>query len=146
MPIERTTLVIPLASLDQLDEPFRKLRETKRLRLAGIPKYPWSGDVLLASYGPRGTGDIYVFAGILVDPELRSHELRFSEVRRFWHPVVVIYEKVGIRRQDLVGDAQSWGPSEHFYAAAGVAKFVAAEAETSLARGALEAFAPTLAG
>jgi hypothetical protein len=90
--------------------------------------------VLLSATGPQGSGDLYVFAGILHEPELADRELQFGWVERFWHPVVAVYEKAGIRRDDLIGDLQGWGPVSHRYLPVDIAKKVAEEAEQSLRR------------
>lgn len=132
MAVERTTLVISLGPLDGLDEVFRLLDKTKRYTVE--PAQPWSGDVLLAGYGPTGSGDLYVFVGVLLEPQLTDDVLHFSKVKRFWHPVVAIYRKACVHRADLIGDIQGWSPTEHFYAVAGVTPKVIAEAEASLRR------------
>ena len=132
---EPKTLVIHLGSLDDLDGSFRQLMVDKYLRLDTVPAQPWVGDVLLSATGPRGSGDLYVFAGILHGPALLHNELYFNSVERFWHSVVAVYGKAGIRRDDLIGDLQGWGPMGHHYLPLGVASKVAQEAEQSLRRG-----------
>jgi hypothetical protein len=125
-----------LGSLDDLDGCFRQLNRDKFLKLEILPAQPWAGDVLLSATGPQGSGDLYVFAGILHEPELADSELHFGWVERSWHPVVAVYGQANMRREDLIGDLQSWGPVGHHYLPVGVAKKVAEEAEQSLRRGA----------
>jgi hypothetical protein len=132
---EPKTLVIHLGSLDDLDDSFRQLRRDKFLRLGILPAQPWVGDVLLSANGPQGTVELYVFAGILREPELVDNELHFGWVERFWHPVVAVYGAADIRRQDLIGDLQGWGPVGHHYLPVGIASKVTEEAEQSLRRG-----------
>ena len=132
MAVERRTLVLSLGPLDDLDDVFHRLEETKQHVVK--PAQPWSGDVLLAGYGPKGSGDLYVFVGALFEPRLEDEVLHFSNVKRFWHPVVAIYSKAGIHRSGLIDDIQGWSPNHHFYAVTGVTAKVVAEAEASLRR------------
>jgi hypothetical protein len=134
---EPGTLVVHLGSLDDLDGCFRQLDGEKFWRLETVPAQPWDGDVLLSATGPREKGDLYVFAGVLHEAELVEYGLHFGWVERFWHPVVAVYGKAGIRREDLIGDLQGWGPMGHHYLPMGVATKVAKEAEQSLRRGRL---------
>jgi hypothetical protein len=132
---ELPTLILMVSSLDDLDSWFKGMKRDKSWRTETNIAKPWEG-ALLAGYGPKDTGDLYVFVGRLIEPakERVGDRLYFEDVERFWHPVVAVFGKHGIHREDLIGDIQGWGPSDHFYGQPGIVDLVTEEAQKSLAR------------
>jgi hypothetical protein len=106
---ERTAMALCFDSLDNMDGHFAKLRQEKLVELGQVPRVFPHDRVLLASGGPKGSGDLYVFAGMLHGASLKATQVLFEKVERFWCPVVAIYGD--LQRTDLTGDREGWGPN-----------------------------------
>lgn len=112
---ERTALAICLGNLDSLDGIFEQLRESGTLELSGHPSTFTHEDVLLAASGGRGEGDLYVFVGILRRCRIRAGCFAFDNVERFRCPVTAMYGKVGLAREDLIGERGGWSANPYNY-------------------------------
>ena len=137
-PRQEQALVVFLADLEHLDEMFADLKKKKSCELPLRPAKDRdiASDVLLASGGPKNSGDLYVFVGIVRGAALSADRsvLRFKKVERFWRPVVGVYGKKGHHRPDLMGDLDGWGPSGIYYVPHKALTLVPKEAEESLCR------------
>jgi hypothetical protein len=136
---KRTALVLVLDHLGALDKHFAELDteldgEHRRV-FRENPRYVPDDVVLLGAFGRRGSGDLYVFAGVLTGCKYRRAEktLTFQHVKRFGCPVVAAYGDV-VLRDDLLGDRQLWGPHEFNYVLPAALTKVPEEAEALLRR------------
>ncbi|WP_437957551.1 hypothetical protein WME76_40575 [Sorangium sp. So ce119] len=127
---ERTALVLVSRDLSSIDMHFDELNDSIALGLtfASTPAHQQGDVVLLGSFGPRGTGDLYVFVGMLAGCHHRGKILRYTQVTRFSCPVVASYGR-HVHRRDLLGDRQGWGPHEFNYVLPAALTKVPEEAE-----------------
>ena len=134
---ENKTMAIYIGSLFELDQVFSELEEEKTLELPMSPaQYESGNDVLLVSTGPKGTGGPYVVVGVLKGVKLSADEewLKFKTVHRFSKPITGEYQNTGLRRDELMGTVDSWGPTGLYYLAPEAAKRAEELAEESLSQ------------
>lgn len=132
---ERTALVLVTKDLANLDAHFADLtsRAPRQWPFKQNPRHEPGDQVLLGSFGPEGTGALYVFVGKLTGCKYRRAEkiLTYEHVERFWCPVVAAFGDE-VLRDDLLGDRELWGPHEFNYVLPAALDMVPVEARALL--------------
>ncbi len=128
---KRTALVLVLDELGALDKHFEQLRAKSVWEFGSTPAHQQGDVVLLGSFGPKGTGGLYVFVGMLSGCTHRGKTLTYKKVTRFWTPVVASYGEY-VHREDLLGEREDWGPHEFNYVLPAAVTKVPEEAEALL--------------
>jgi hypothetical protein len=125
---KRTALVLVLDELGAIDAHFERRMKATAWEFESKPSHQQGDVVLLGAYGPKGSGGLYVFVGMLTGCRLVEKTLVYERVTRFWVPVIASYGE-HLRREDLLGDREDWGPHEFNYVLPAAIVKVPAEAE-----------------